>query len=156
MRFLLASLALAACVTEGPVGTQLRTAPETVRVERPDGTYLLDVSRAEVGSRSVLADLTGNGASYCAMAIDLRADGTVARVKMLGSRSDQLEITCRRSAYDWRIRPTRDGAPTALDGVQAAIVIGERLDESRGVAERRAFGARIVFDTAEIAALRNR
>ena len=156
MRRTIAALALAACATAAPSGTQTMTGPDTVRVERGDGTFLLDVNRAEVGSRNAFADLGKPEAPYCVMAIDLRADGSVARVKMLGSRSDQLEITCRRSAYDWRIRATEDGAPVALNGVQAAIVIAGPLDGDRRLADRRVFGARVIFDTAEIEALRAR
>ena len=153
---MLAAALLAACATAAPIGTQTVTEPGTVRLERGAETYLLDVSGAIVGSRSLLADVERPRPLYCAMAVSVRADGTVSSVKMLGSRSDQMELTCRRSAYDWRVLATRDDAPVALDGVRAAIVVDKNQRLGETVVEQRVFAARVVFDTAEIEALRTR
>ena len=156
MRLLFVSLLLAACATAASGSPMVQT-PEggpAYRIEQGADRYRLDASGARVGQRIGFGDIGGVG-GYCAMALDVRADGSVARVKMLGSRSDQFELVCRRTAYDWRLAVTRDGTPVALDGLQAAIIVAERVGKP-GPNGTRPFSTRVSFDTAEIEALRAR
>ena len=148
-------IAAAGCATQPEAPTQTPTGPSTYRVEQGGEVFALDTSKARLGRRVGLGTMGGLG-SYCAMSLDVRADGSVARVKMLGSRSDQLELVCRRAAYDWTLQVTRDGEAVAFDGLVGGIVIaGQNLGAGSGP-ESVSLGVTITFDTEAISAIRER